>query len=215
MPSITPAPWTLYGDGYMLFYKFSREWVAQHGFVPSELAGRFDGFFGAVMLVNYHESPVGAYRELLFMPGKFRTPQRRRYSITRIFVDSEASTVSGRANWGIPKFTRPFQVEKDGNTEHISVLDEQGMPGFDITLRSGGLRFPVTTALIPIHLYQFWEHQIFLTSPKGRGTGQLTRVLDMRVNPAFFPDISLAKPLLAVKVSGFQMEFPVAELSRT
>lgn len=207
---ITPAPWTLHGDGYMLVYKFNRDFVDQFGFVPPELAGRFDGFFGAVMLVNYEESPLGPYRELLFIPGKFRTPQGRRYSITRIVVDSEASTVSGRANWGIPKFTNAFEVEKDGNTERIRVLDGQGEPGFDITLRAGGLRFPVTTALIPLHLYQILEGKSYLTTPKGSGSGQLAKVLDMRVNPAFFPDVSLVRPLLVVKVSGFRMVFPVA-----
>jgi hypothetical protein len=205
------APWTLHGDGYMLFYKFSREFAEQHGFVPPELAGRFDGGFGAVMLVNYQESPVGPYRELLFIPGKFRTPQGRRYSITRIFVDSEASTQHGRANWGIPKYTRTFQVEQDGNTEHIRVLNEQGQPGFDIRLRAGGLRFPVTTALIPLHLYQIWEGRTFLTTPKGSGSGQLARVPDLYVDPAFFPDVRLAKPFLAIKVSGFRMEFPPAQ----
>lgn len=208
---IIPAPWTLRGDGYMLIYKFSREFVAQQGFVPPALEGRFAGGFGAVMLVNYQESPVGPYRELLFIPGKFRTPQGRRYSITRIFVDSEASTLSGRANWGIPKFTHPFQVEKNGEVERIRVLDEQGNAGFDIALRAGGLQFPVTTALIPLHLYQILEGKTFRTIPKGSGSGQLASVLDVRVDTALFPDISLTKPLMAVKVSGFCIRFPAAE----
>lgn len=205
---LTPPPWTLLGDGYMLFYKFSRDFVAQQGFVPTELAGRFDGFFGAVMLVNYRESPVGPYHELLFIPGKFRTPLGRRYSITRIVVDSEASTVNGRANWGIPKFTNTFEVKKDGTTERIRVLDDQGKPGFEIALRAGGLHFPVTTALVPLRLYQVWEGKTYDTTPKGSGKGQLARVLDLHVNPAFFPDVSLVKPLLALKVSGFRMWFP-------
>lgn len=206
-----PAPWTLFGDGYMLFYRFSRDFVVNRGFVPPDLSGCFDGFFGAVMLVDYHESPVGPYHELLFIPGKFRTPHGRRYSITRIVVDSEASTQNGRANWGIPKFTHQFQVEKDGSSEHIKVLDAQGQPGFEIILRAGGFRFPISTALFPLHLYQVLEGKTLLTTPKGSGSAQFARVLDLQVNPAFFPDVSLAKPLLALKVSGFRMQFPVAE----
>jgi hypothetical protein len=195
----------------MLFYRFSRDFVAQQGFVPPELSGRFDGFFGAVMLVNYCESPVGPYRELLFIPGKFRTPQGRRYSITSIYVDSEASEASGRANWGIPKRTRPFEAGQRGKMERIRVFDENGDTGFDISLRAGGLRFPVTTALIPIHLYQVLGHRAWLVSPRGSGAGQLACVANVWVNPAFFPDISLVKPLLAVKVTGFRMQFPAAE----
>jgi len=205
---ITPAPWLLRGDGYMIFYRFSRQFVEQHCPVPPELVGRFDGFFGSVMLVNYAESPVGPYRELLFMPGKFRTPQGRRYSITHIAVDSEASTLSGQANWGIPKVTQQFRAEQEGNTEHIQVLAPDGLPYFDIRLRSGGLRFPVSTALIPIRLWQNWQGKTFLTDPKGSGTGQLARVLDVKVNPDLFPDICRARPLLALRVTDFRMHFP-------
>lgn len=212
MPPITPAPWLLRGDGYLLFYKFSRQWVAQHGQVPPALAGSFDGFFGSVMLVNYHESPVGPYRELLFMPGKFRTPHGRRYSITNIAVDSEASTRSGQANWGIPKVTRQFRAEREGDTERIQVLGLDGLPYFEIRLRSGGLRFPITTALMPIRLYQIWEGKTFLTDPKGSGTGQLARVLDVQVNSELFPDICRTHPLLALRVTHFTMQFPASRV---
>ena len=86
-----PAPWSLSGDGYMIFYKFTREFVAQFGFVPPELEGRFDGYLGSVMLVNYQSSPVGPYRELLFIPGKFKVENglvTRPQSITKIYVNS-------------------------------------------------------------------------------------------------------------------------------
>ncbi len=209
---IIPAPWLLRGDGYMLFYKFSREWVAEYGQVPPALAGSFDGFFGSVMLANYHESPVGPYRELLFMPGKFRTLQGRRYSITNIAVDSEASTRSGQANWGIPKVTRQFRAEREGDTEHIQVLGADGLPYFDIRLRSGGLRFPITTALMPIRLYQIWEGKTFLTDPQGSGMGQLARVLDVQVNSELFPDICRTRPLLALRVTNFTMQFPASRV---
>lgn len=205
---ISPAPWLLSGEGYMIFYRFSRQFVERHCPLPPELAGRFDGFFGSVMLVNYAESPVGPYRELLFMPGKFRTPQGRRYSITHIAVDSEASTLSGRANWGIPKLTRQFRAEREGHTERIQALAPDGQPYFDIQLRSGGLHFPISTALIPIRLWQTEQGKTFLTDPKGSGTGQLARVLDVKVNPDLFPDICRARPLLALRVTDFRMCFP-------
>lgn len=210
--AVAPAPWLLRGDGYMLFYKFSRRFVEQFGQVPPELSGRFDGFFGSVMLVNYHESPVGPYRELLFMPGKFRTPHGRRYSITNIAVDSEASTLSGQANWGIPKVTRPFRAVREGDTERIQVLDAAGLPYFDIRLRSGGLRFPMSTALMPIRLHQTWHGKTFLTDPKGNGTGQLARVLDVQVNSDLFPDICRTRPLLALRVTNFTMQFPESRI---
>jgi hypothetical protein len=205
-----PAPWSLKGEGYMVFYKFKRDFIERNGFLPSALQGKFDGFFGALMLVQYHESPVGPYRELLFIPGKFQTPHGRLFSITNISVDSEASTQNGRANWGIPKITHTFDVSGGPNQERISVLAPDNKPFFEATLRSGGLSFPISTAFVPLSLYQVWEGQTYLTTPQGKGWAQLASIRDIRINADYFPDISTQKPLLALKVKGFSMKFPVA-----
>lgn len=212
LPTIAsaPAPWTLKGDGYMVFYRFKRDFIEQHGLLPPALQGKFDGFFGALMLVNYHQSPVGPYRELLFIPGKFQTPNGRLFSITHISVDSEASTQNGRANWGIPKKTHVFEVSGSPNKEHIRVLTPDAKPFFEATLRSGGPSFPISTALMPLSLYQVWERQTYLTTPQGKGWAQWASIRDMRINADYFPDISVQKPLLALKVKGFSMQFPAA-----
>ena len=66
-----PSPWQLKGEGVILTYLFKKAWVEEYGFLPVYLRGNFQGGLGFVMIVNYHESPVGAYKELLFIPGKF------------------------------------------------------------------------------------------------------------------------------------------------
>ncbi len=212
------APWSLRGDGYMIFYKFTREFAEEFGFIPSELEGKFDGFLGNLMLVNYHTSPVGPYRELLFMPGKFKVEGQRWYSITKIYVNSAPSTENGRANWGIPKETVDFRrslVSKNflgGDTERIDLLKPNGEPFFSITLSAGGLRFPVTTAMIPIHLIQHLNQKTYFTSPKGSGKGQFATIKNIEVDPRYFPDVSKATPLTVIKVSDFVMEFPKGEI---
>jgi hypothetical protein len=216
-----PAPWSLRGDGYMIFYKFSREFVEQLGFVPPELTGKFDGYLGSVMLVNYQSSPVGPYRELLFIPGKFKLDDKnginaRPQSITKIYVNSEKSTQNGRENWGIPKETAVFRrnlVDKNfitGDTECIELLDANGKPFFSITLRAFGLSFPITTAMMPIHLMQNLNDKTYFTTPSGKGKGQLVSIKDLKINGDYFPDLTQAKPLMAIKVSDFTMEFPDA-----
>ncbi|HNG89616.1 MAG TPA: hypothetical protein PK858_05415, partial [Saprospiraceae bacterium] len=209
---ITPAPWTLRGEGYMIFYRFSRHFVERQVCLPAQWAQCFEGFLGSVMLVNYTESPVGPYRELLFMPGIFRSPYGRRFSITHIAVDSEASTQSGRANWGIPKVTRAFQAERDGAVERVQVLDADGQPYFRMSLRSGGWSFPVSTSLLPLRLVQEWQGRTYLTEPRGWGRGQLARVSDVQVNADLFPDICRASPLLAIRVTDFSMHFPPSRI---
>src|SRR5213596_1104261 len=102
---IVPPLWRLTGRGYILLYRwFPRDFVSDQGQVPQTLAGSFRGGASAVMVVNYENSGVGPYRDLLFIPGLFE----RGFSITRIYVSTPASVASGRANWGIPKQLADF-----------------------------------------------------------------------------------------------------------
>lgn len=117
-----PPPWNLKGTGIILIYKFSKDWVEKHGMLPSFLKDNFKGGLGYLMLVNYTESPVGPYKELLLIPGKFAPKNKQ--SISKIYVSSEASTINGRANWGIPKDTLPFTWDTLGGVEKIQMHSE-------------------------------------------------------------------------------------------
>src|SRR6187549_840298 len=117
-----PAPWTLTGDGYIFVYKFSQDFVRSQGLIPPFLQGAYRGGFGAVMLVDYHTSGVGAYRELLFIPGVFEVNGKNYYSITKIYVSTMASVVNGQENWGIPKEVADFDIQRlDDSSERITV----------------------------------------------------------------------------------------------
>ncbi|MCS5491364.1 acetoacetate decarboxylase family protein [Algoriphagus limi] len=201
----SPAPWDLKGEGVILVYKFSKKWIKEKGQLPEYLKGKFSGGLGYLMLVNYTQSPVGAYRELLFIPGKFKLKGKQ--SITRIFVDSEQSTQNGRANWGIPKETMDFDwVEDDGEIK-IQVKS-QGEYFFSCEIKHFGFPFPASTKLLPIDLYQQWEGKGFYTKPSGKGKAKLARVKIHEVNPKFFPPVDQIKPLLAVHIRPFQIHFP-------
>lgn len=200
-----PAPWTLRGEGIILLFRFKKEWVTKAGNLPEHLEGKFKGGFGYVMLVDYQESPVGPYRELLFIPGKFG--KEKLQAITTIFVDSEASTVNGRANWAIPKQTADFNWQKEKGLDKVEV-SLNGKQVFRASIRSGGISFPMSTALLPIRLRQELEDQVLFTQPEGKGWGKLALIQDLEVDPQLFPDIRGIKPLLALKVSPFTLTFP-------
>jgi len=200
-----PAPWTLKGEGIVLLFHFKKDWVAQSGNLPEYLQHKFKGGFGYVMLVDYQKSPVGPYKELLFIPGKFG--EEKLQSITTIFVDSEASTVNGRANWAIPKQTADFQWQKEKGLDQVDV-SLNGKQVFRASIRSGGIPFPMSTALLPIRLRQEFDDQVLFTQPEGKGWGKLARIQDLEVDPQLFPDIRGIKPLLALKVSPFTLTFP-------
>jgi hypothetical protein len=200
-----PAPWTLKGEGIILIYRFKKSWVEENGHLPEPLKGKFHGGFGYVMLVNYKESPVGPYKELLFIPGKFQ--KNRLQSITRIYVDSESSTQNGRKNWGIPKETLPFTWESKKGSDLIAIKSGT-KEVFSAEISYSGFPFPVSTALLPLRLGQTLDKMNFLTKPSGSGWGKLAKIKKLNLVPEFFPDIRLVKPLLAIKVNPFTIHFP-------
>lgn len=200
-----PAPWQLKGEGIIMVYKFSKDWAEKSGHLPDHLKGKFAGGLGYLMLVNYEDSPVGPYHELLLIPGKF-SPNKKQ-SITKIYVDSEHSTQNGRANWGIPKDTLPFSWKEDHGNTTIQIK-ANGKSIFDCSIKSFGIPFPASTHLLPIDLHQLWEGKDFFTKPSGKGWGKLAKVKFKHIDTNFFPDVRDQKLLLAVKINPFQIKFP-------
>ena len=204
----SPPPWKLMGEGFMFIYRFQKDWVEENGLLPYHLKGQFRGGLGYVMLVNYAFSPVGAYNELLFIPGKFG--KEKKHAITKIYVDKDVSTYNGQANWGIPKETLPIAWEKAVGQDIIKISDKD-KEIFSCEVKSGGLPFPASTSFLPIDLHQVWNGVDYFTKPSGSGTGRLAKILNLSIDPTYFPDISTQKPLLAVKISPFRVKFPLAK----
>lgn len=200
-----PPPWRLKGEGFILLYKFSKSFIQEHALLHASQIDSYTGGLGYVMLVNYEESPVGPYKELLIIPGKFGA--ERRQAITKIYVDSEASTQNGRKNWGIPKETVPIIWQKEGKLTKIGVGSEHD-PIWYSEIMTGKIPIPVSTKLLPIELLQTWEDKQYLTKPAGKGWGKLASLQKIHVNPQGFPNITAKKPLLCVHVHPFEMYFP-------
>lgn len=204
-----PAPWTLTGDGYILLYKFPRKFAEAHSYF-----GDYKGGLGAVMLVDYHTSDVGPYREVLFSPGRIAypgRPVRTGYSISRIYVDSIPSVINGQDNWGIPKEFAEFDVRRiDRGVERIRIYRDQ-QRFLDITLQTGGWRLPVNAALMPA-IVQQRRGRTFVTKLRAAGRAQFVRVLNFQIESDLFPPVHQFRPLLAMRITGFKMTFPVPEM---
>ena len=201
-----------------MLHRFPPGWALRHGFVPDALRPHFVDGIGATMLVDYTSSDCGPYRELLFVPGKFRTLSGQTYySITRIFVSTRTSVTSGIANWGIPKELAAFDWELDGRLERVTVRQDD-MPVAEFAFSSsGGLALPVTTDILPASfrtLVQLENDETVLTAPSGSGNLALARLAQVTVNPALFPDLSEVKPFLTVKAEPFRLGFPVPRRER-
>lgn len=202
-----PAPWTLRGRGYLMLHRFSADFVRREGLVPRALRDSFLGGWGAVMLVDYAESNVGPYRELLFIPGRFAHRGVRRHVITKIYVSTPESVSGGRLNWSLPKELATFAVEPaplGGEQWHVS-LGERTI--LRITLRSGRLRFPMSTAFLPMPLLQGVETLPLLVDFSGRGLARLAVIDEIAVSEKLFPDVSQVRPLLSLSVERLLLRF--------
>lgn len=206
-----PAPWHLQGKGYILVYRFSADFVKRCSFLREEWMPWFKGGFGSIMLVDYHRSEAGPYRELLFIPGKFSFWGQKHYSISKIYVSTETSVQNGRANWAIPKELAEFDWQGDKKAEHIIISHPENQAAIaDFRLQSKGPKFPVNTCIFPLSLGQEDSGRVLITHPYGKGWGRLAGLTDVTVNSRYFPDISGIKPWLACRMDLFQMVFPEA-----
>lgn len=204
------APWHLTGRGFILMYRFPETFIRESCFLPEEWKESKWSGVGFIMLVDYQDSPVGPYHELLIIPGKSLLGGSKLGTISKIYVDSADSMVNGRSNWGIPKELTDFRWTQEGRQHTIQVGSIN--PWMEIVLEPGSVPFPVNTSFLPIHLYQELDEKIFRISPHGKGTGHFTLIKEIQVNPIFFPDIDLVEPLVAIYVDPFRLTFPLAEI---
>lgn len=208
-PTIATAPWNLTGNAYIMVYKFSKDFVEEYGFLADYQRDRFLGYIGTVMLVDYKTSAVGAYQELLFIPGMFTFDWKKVFSITKIYVSSQDSVYNGIENWGIPKEFANFDwVQNADGSEGISVKVE-GKAFFQANFKKGFISFPLTTAIFPLNVVQKLRKDLIITNPTAKGKATLATMKSIMVDKEFFPDLSKATPLLTMKVKDFEMTFNV------
>jgi hypothetical protein len=204
---IVPAPWSLTGSAYVMFYKFSKRFVEEQGFLAHYQKDRFLGYVGTVMLVDYKTSGVGPYQELLFIPGMFTFDWKKVFSISKIYVSSRDSVYNGIQNWGIPKEYADFDWKQNSDgTEHISVKIG-GKEFFKTEFSKGFISFPLSTSILPLTIVQKLNKDLFITNPTAKGKAIFSKLKSVEVNKNLFPDISNASPLLTMKVENFEMAF--------
>ncbi|MCU0326166.1 MAG: acetoacetate decarboxylase family protein [Spirosomaceae bacterium] len=209
-PEKTVAPpWSLKGNGYIFIFKFSRAFVEKFGFLSEYQTKSFTGFFGTVMLVDYSESEVGPYQELLFVPGMFNLNNKKIYSIAKIYVSSYDSVWNGIENWGIPKELADFEVISPNKNEDIFTVSMAGKLFFKARLRRRGFYFPISTKFFPLKLAQKLRKNLLITNSPASGKATLAKLVEIEVDNEFFPDIAQAKPLMVLAVKDFEMQFPI------
>lgn len=210
-----PPPWTLEGRGAILLLRLPPSILDEPAYVPTRLRGRRRGQLAIAMFVDYASSPVGPYRELLYIPGRFDFPDGRHYSITRIYVSTMASVVNGRRNWGIPKDRCDFDFQYGDDGAATFSASYEGHRFARLSLAPRGPALPFTTALLPsslLRLSQFYRGQQFTYQPSASGRVRFSKVLDWSFDSALFPDLAQGEVVACVQTPRFRMGFPVSTI---
>jgi hypothetical protein len=206
---IYPPPWNLNGSGYIFLLKppvgyretdFNQQQCVHFKAIP----------LSVLMLVQYAQSEVGSYNELLYIPGIYISPRGLFMNIPVIFVDSEASLAGGRMNWGIPKNFARFEYGSDGIAkEFCMVRNTSGNLIFTAQMKNSAKTFPIHTALIPFAFRQFVKRTEYRFSPSGSGRASFIRSGELKGDGVNFPNLSEYKLISGFRVNPFRLTFPV------
>lgn len=194
-----PPPWALHGDGHGLLV-----WMPGGG--------------AALMLfVRYADSDVGPYDELLWLDAwGLLVGGARRHTVSRIYVSTEASVFNGRVNWGLPKELASFSVTSLGAlSERVAVTSSLGHVA-SFSYRSSARSVPVDGGLLPARwrtLVQVADGRKFEMAPRARGRLRRARFSELAMSPGLFPDVNRGRVLAGFSLTGFEMMFPVPEIS--
>jgi hypothetical protein len=210
-----PAPWQLRGDAWIFLLSMPKEIVRDGSFTPAALRGREAGGFSTAMVVSYTASNVGPYQEILWIPGFFHFGERKRPSITRIFVSTWESVVNGQRNWGIPKDRADFRITAEPrDIEHI-VVEKDGRVFADFRVQKTGFSLPVPGVPLPKAMRevgQVKDGQEFFYAPSVRGKFAGAKFLGGSFDGEQFPDLSQGRIRTGVRITDFVMTFPVSEV---
>lgn len=211
---IAPAPWHLTGSAFIMVYHFPRAFLRQYGFLAPYQKPSLKGWVGAVIMADYQNTPVGPYKELLFVPGFFKLHGKLRFSVSKAYVSTYDSVWNGQQNWGVPKEQADFRVQKRADGSHLFDVAMGSNVFFHADLRAGGLGFPLSSRVIPFfRLAQELNDQLFRFRPRIEGKAQLSFVSELDIQDSYFPPVQELAPLAILHMKDFKMRFPAARIS--
>jgi hypothetical protein len=212
---VKKAPWRLKGEAFVMVYKFSKDFVKENSFADAYQINNFDGGLGTIMCVNYAESDVGPYYELLFIPGTINLKKlnfneiKSGFTISKIYVSTEASVQNGINNWAIPKEVADFQWIVLPDSKVQMIVTKNGFEFFNATFKKRSLKLPITTSFIPLKIIEKKDEKYFLTKPTAKGNGGLAKLENIKIDEKYFPDVKSIKPLVTSHISSMEMVFPI------
>lgn len=207
-------PWHLQGDAFILNYWLTPNFIKHnHAFhiAPSPI-----GRVVQVILVRYHESPVGPYDELLLLDHPLIS-KRRLSSIAKIYVSTEISVVHGQHFWGIPKQLAQFEWVIKDDVVYCTISFEQQEMRLCLYKYKHSQTFYMNSHHLParlLNIQQTWQGLHYQFSPQFRGKLCKLKQATWKNTLDIFPDFSQAKYLHSFYVPEFQLTLPKAKIGK-
>lgn len=206
--------WHLQGDAFILNYWLTPNFIKHnHAFhiAPSPI-----GRVVQVILVRYHESPVGPYDELLLLDHPLIS-KRRLSSIAKIYVSTETSVVHGQHFWGIPKQLAQFEWVIKDDVVYCTISFEQQEMSLCLYKYKHSQTFYMNSHHLParlLNIQQTWQGLHYQFSPQFRGKLCKLKQAAWKNTLDIFPDFSQAKYLHSFYVPEFQLTLPKAKIGK-
>ena len=207
-------PWHLQGDAFILNYWLTPNFIKHnHAFhiAPSPI-----GRVVQVILVRYHESPIGRYDELLLLDHPLIS-KRRLSSIAKIYVSTETSVVHGQHFWGIPKQLAQFEWVIKDDVVYCTISFEQQEMSLCLYKYKHSQTFYMNSHHLParlLNIQQTWQGLHYQFSPQFRGKLCKLKQATWKNTLDIFPDFSQAKYLHSFYVPEFQLTLPKAKIGK-
>ncbi|MBQ4035474.1 MAG: hypothetical protein II623_08435 [Paludibacteraceae bacterium] len=200
---------TCKGKAYISVYNFSNDFVASEAFQTDFLKGKYDGGFGAVIYIDFKESPVGPYQEVLFIPGKYEVGGESRYVATKCYVSTpEAINNNSDGYFGHKELGTFHWTTVGENTMHLSI--HKGRTRL-LTVEIGswsGFSLPASSNIITFPFMQILSgDERLLWKYSAKSSMNLARLVSVQVRPAFFPDIAKYNPIVTLCFDNFELNF--------
>lgn len=201
------APWTLTGAAWIVPQTHPVDQIRRY--VPEALTiVRWrDRTAGGYVCVDYDASPVGPYREIMFVPALVRHGWRFGFLVSHIYVDSAASIAGGRGNWWLPKAYARFELERHDQTTVFRSHTAERLLATGVFTDREAIRVPFTNRRWPLALLQPHTDRVRHSLFRARGrVGLASGVLDVH-DATGLPCPSGAVRFPIVSMSQFRLEF--------
>lgn len=207
-------PWHLLGDAFILNYWLTPNFIKSNQ--AFHLAPSPIGRVIQVILVRYHESPVGPYDELLILDHPLMS-KRRLSSIPKIYVSTETSVVHGQHFWGIPKQLAQFEWLMKDDVVYCNVLFEQQEMSLCLQKYKHSQAFYINSHHLParlLNIHQTWQGLHYQFIPQFRGKLCKLKQVSWKNTLDVFPNFSQAKYLQSFYVPEFRLTLPTAKIEK-